>query len=54
MDGNSFVDIFATKGIEYLLVIGFLVLFVIFMRFLLADGRRSRPVQEKKGHEGTH
>ncbi len=34
MEGFSYVDIFATKGIEYLLVIGFLLLFVLFWRFL--------------------
>jgi len=34
MEGFSYVDIFATKGIEYLLVIGFLLFFVVFWRFL--------------------
>ncbi|HYA89964.1 MAG TPA: glycine cleavage system protein H [Thermodesulfobacteriota bacterium] len=34
MEGFSYVDIFATKGIEYLLVIGFLLLFVVFWRSL--------------------
>jgi glycine cleavage system H protein len=37
MEGFSYVDIFATKGIEYLLVIGFLLLFIFFWRYL------SRP-----------
>lgn len=50
MDGFSFVDIFATKGLEYLLVIGFLVLFVVFMRSLLTDTRKNREAQEGKEH----
>ena len=33
---EGYVDIFATKGIEYLLVIGFLLVLVLFMRTLLA------------------
>ena len=34
MEGFSYVDIFATKHIEYLLVIGFLLLFIPFWRLL--------------------
>ncbi len=34
MEGFSFVDIYATKGIEYLIVIGFLVTFVFFWRYM--------------------
>lgn len=34
MEGFHYVDIFATKHIEYLLVIGFLLLFIPFWRFL--------------------
>ncbi len=34
MEGFSYVDIFATKHIEYLLVIGFLLLFILFWRYL--------------------
>jgi glycine cleavage system H lipoate-binding protein len=34
MDGNQYVDIFATKGIEYLIVIGFLLTLIVFWRFL--------------------
>lgn len=39
MEDFSYVDIFATKHIEYLLVIGFLILFIPFWRFL------NRPVR---------
>ncbi len=41
MDGFSFVDIFATKGIEYLVVIAFLVLFVFFARAISSGDSRS-------------
>jgi hypothetical protein len=34
MDAFTFVDIFATKGIEYLLVIAFLIVFVGFWKYL--------------------
>lgn len=37
MEGFTYVDIFATKGIEYLLVISFLLLFTLFWRMV------SRP-----------
>jgi glycine cleavage system H protein len=43
MEGFSYVDIFATKHIEYLLVIGFLLLFIPFWRFL---NRPARAVFE--------
>lgn len=37
MEGFTYVDIFATKGIEYLLVIGALLLFVPFIRLLTSS-----------------
>lgn len=39
MEGFTYVDIFATKGIEYLLVIGFLLVLIPFWRFLRAPVR---------------
>jgi glycine cleavage system H lipoate-binding protein len=41
MEGFSYVDIFNTKGIEYILVIGFLVAFIFYWRFL------DQPKQKK-------
>jgi hypothetical protein len=38
MESFRYVDIFATKGLEYLLVIGFLITLVLFWRLL------NRPV----------
>lgn len=34
MEGTRFIDIYATKGIEYLIVISFLVAFVLFCRYM--------------------
>ena len=42
MEGFTYVDIFATKGIEYLLVIGALLLFIPFWRMV------SRPERQFK------
>jgi len=47
MDGFSYVDIFATKNIEYLLVIGFLLLFTFFWRFLSRPAKRVFEAAEK-------
>jgi len=44
MELFSYVDIFATKGIEYLLVIDFLLIFILFWRVL------NTPVRE--AHQG--
>ena len=41
MEGFTYVDIFATKGIEYLLVIGALLLFIPFWRMVSSSGTRN-------------
>jgi glycine cleavage system H protein len=47
MEGFTYVDIFATKGIEYLLVIGFLVLFILFWRLLGSPAKAVIRATEK-------
>ena len=47
MEGFTYVDIFATKGIEYLLVIGFLLLFILFWKFLGRSTRAAIQATEK-------
>lgn len=42
MESFSYVDIFATKGIEYILVIGFLVAFILFSRLLSSSEKPER------------
>jgi glycine cleavage system H lipoate-binding protein len=44
MNGFTYVDLFATKGIEYLLVIGFLVVLIPFWRFLRVPARAGLEV----------
>ncbi len=34
MESYSYVNIFETKGLEYLLIIAFLILLVLFVRYL--------------------
>jgi len=41
METYTYVNIFETKGLEYLLLISFLVLFVVLVRYLGA-GREER------------
>ncbi len=40
MEGIRFIDIYATKGIEYLIVIAFLAAFVLFCRYMYRPGER--------------
>ena len=47
MEGFSYVDIFATKHIEYLLVVGFLLIFVVFWRFLSRPAKRVFEAAER-------
>jgi glycine cleavage system H lipoate-binding protein len=44
MEGFTYVDLFATKGIEYLLVIGFLLVLLPFWRFLRVPARAGMEV----------
>jgi len=41
METYSYVNIFETKGLEYLLLVCFLVMFVFFARYL--SGRKNKP-----------
>ena len=47
MEGFTYVDLFATKGIEYLLVIGFLLVLVPFWRFLRVPARAGMEVMRR-------
>jgi hypothetical protein len=42
METYSYINIFETKGLEYILVIGSLVLFILFVRFLRPRGKGRR------------
>jgi len=42
METWRYVNIFETKGLEYLLLVAFLVLFVLLVRYLSPDERTGR------------
>ena len=46
MEGTRFIDIYATKGIEYLIVISFLAAFVLFCRYMYQprEGRAAAGI----------
>ena len=48
MEGIRFVDIYATKGIEYLIVIAFLAAFVVFVHYLYR-APRAAPARASEG-----
>ncbi len=48
MEDIFFIDIFATKGVEYLLVIGMLLLFIPFWRFLNRPARAGGAAREAR------
>ena len=55
MEGFTYVDIFATKGVEYLLVIGALLLFIPFWRMVSRPGRsdmRRRKASSRRSANG--
>ena len=37
LESYTYVNIFETKGLEYLLLISFLVLFILFIRYFLTN-----------------
>ena len=51
--GDTYVDLFATKGLEYLLVIAFLVTLVVFWRFLNRPTRTTLPRGAALDRRGT-
>jgi len=49
MEFYSYVNIFETKGLAYLLVMSFLVMFVLLIRYLAASEKEdSRPADRKQ------
>ncbi len=50
MDEFSYINIFATKGIEYLIVIAYFIMFVFFTRALNSSSKRGRKKAGRNGH----
>ena len=49
MEGFSLVDIYETKGAEYLFVIGYLVVLIIFWRLMRNPGKVLRQIRDAIG-----
>lgn len=47
MEFYYYVNIFETKGLEYLLLLSFLALFIVLVRYLSAPEEKSPPSGEK-------
>ena len=41
MEFYTYVNIFETKGLEYLLLLSFLVLFILLVRYLAGPGKKG-------------
>ncbi len=41
MEAISYVNIFETKGLEYLVVISFMITFLVFVRFLIFSNKNE-------------
>ena len=48
MEFYTYVNIFETKGLEYLLLLSFLVLFIFLVRYLAGTGTKKSVPAEKK------
>jgi hypothetical protein len=53
MEFYYYVNIFETKGLEYLLLLSFLVLFILLVRYLSVPDKRHPAAGEKRGGGGT-
>jgi len=51
MEGNTYIDMFSTKGVEYLLMIGFLVVIGFFLRALTRDRSKGSSTDKEDSHE---
>ena len=53
MEFYTFVNIFETKGLEYLLLLSFFVLFIFLVRYLSGAGHKnSAPGEKNSGTSG--
>lgn len=47
MEFYTYVNIFETKGLEYLLLLSFFVLFIFLVRYLSGAGKKNSVAGEK-------
>ena len=48
MEFYTYVNIFETKGLEYLLLLSFLVLFILLVRYLSAAGVQEPAAESRR------
>jgi hypothetical protein len=48
MEFYTFVNIFETKGLEYLLLLSFFALFIFLLRYLSGSGKKDLGSGEKR------
>lgn len=48
MEFYTYVNIFETKGLEYLLLLAFLVLFIFLLKYLSGSERKAAGAKEKR------
>jgi hypothetical protein len=53
MEFYYYVNIFETKGLEYLLLLSFLVLFILLVRYLSVPAQQPRAGAKGREGEGT-
>ena len=53
MEFYYYVNIFETKGLEYLLLLSFLVLFILLVRYLSVPARQPRAGAKRREGEGA-
>jgi glycine cleavage system H protein len=53
MEGFTYVDIFATKGIEYIVAIAFLIMLIWFWKWLNYPAASSVPINQSKSNRIT-
>ena len=54
MEFYSYVNIFETKGLEYLLLLSFLVLFVLLVKYLAEPGKKIAATNDEELPEAAH
>ncbi len=54
MEYYTYVNIFATKGLEYLLLLAFLALFIFFLRYLSGPAEKGSPPPGKVSTTDAH
>lgn len=54
MEFYTYVNIFETKGLEYLLLLSFLVLFILMLRYLTTGERHKATPAEREADRHAH